>query len=294
MEFSSEFIPLKLDEVPALSDRMKSEHARFVQILAVNTDAGVDLVYSFMMDGGALCNYEVKGVKKTDVVTSITGNFLAAFVFENEIHDLFGVTIEGIAIDFGGKFYQLAQSEPMTIISPAQKAAREKAAKAAEAKRARAAKVAETEYAADHPDAIKQMKPKVSGIDPAQMTDFEERFAGTDPEKLARIKAAFAAKAAKAAEVEQSRESKRETRAAELENLDPEKAAKVRAALERKKKAAEAKRAVGSTNVERDAEIEAKLAQLDPERAAKVRAALDAKARKETAERAANTGKDGE
>lgn len=290
MEFSSEFIPLKLDEVPSLSDRMKSEHARFVQILAVNTDAGVDLVYSFMMDGGALCNYEVKGVKKTDVVPSITGNFLAAFVFENEIHDLFGVTIEGIAIDFGGKFYQLAQSEPMTIISPAQKAAREKAAKAAEAKRARAAKVAETEYAADHPDAMKQMKPKVSGIDPAQMTDFEERFAGTDPEKLARIKAAFAAKAAKAAEVEQSRE----TRAAELENLDPEKAAKVRAALERKKKAAEAKRAVGSTNVERDAEIEAKLAQLDPERAAKVRAALDAKARKETAERAANTGKDGE
>ena len=126
MEFSSEFIPLKLDEVPALSDRMKSEHARFVQILAVNTDAGVDLVYSFMMDGGALCNYEVKGVKKTDVVPSITGNFLAAFVFENEIHDLFGVTIEGIAIDFGGKFYQLAQSEPMTIISPAQKAGRDR------------------------------------------------------------------------------------------------------------------------------------------------------------------------
>ena len=165
MEFSSEFIPLKLADVLALSDRMKSEHARFVQILAVNTDAGVDLVYSFMMDGGTLCNYEVKGVKKTDVVPSITGNFLAAFVFENEIHDLFGVTIEGIAIDFGGKFYQLAQSEPMTIISPAQKAAREKAAKAAEAKRARAAKVAETEYAADHPDAIKQMKQKVSGID---------------------------------------------------------------------------------------------------------------------------------
>ena len=35
MEFSSEFIPLKLADVPALSDRMKSEHARFVQILAV-------------------------------------------------------------------------------------------------------------------------------------------------------------------------------------------------------------------------------------------------------------------
>ena len=147
MEFSSEFIPLKLTEVPSLSDRMKSEHARFVQILAVNTDAGVDLVYSFMMDGGALCNYEVKGVKKTDVVPSITGNFLAAFVFENEIHDLFGVTIEGIAIDFGGKFYQLAQSEPMTIISPAQKAAREKAKKAAAAKAAAEAEAAKKDSA---------------------------------------------------------------------------------------------------------------------------------------------------
>ena len=56
MEFSSEFIPLKLAEVPELSDRMKSEQARFVQILAVNTDAGIDLVYSFMMADGALQN----------------------------------------------------------------------------------------------------------------------------------------------------------------------------------------------------------------------------------------------
>ena len=48
---------------------------------------------------------------------SVTDQFLAAFVFENEAHDLFGVDIEGIAIDFGGNFYALAQKEPMTIIS---------------------------------------------------------------------------------------------------------------------------------------------------------------------------------
>ncbi len=294
MEFSSKFVSLELADVPALSDRMKSEHARFVQILAVNTDAGIDLIYTFMMPDGALTNYKVCGVGKTDVVPSITGNFLAAFVFENEVHDLFGVNVKDIAIDFGGNFYKLAASEPMTIISPAQKAAREKAAKAAEAKRARAAQVAEAAFAAEHPEVIEKMKPKTSGIDPSQMPDFEERFAGTDPEKLARIKAAFAAKAARAAEEERERSNKREIRAAELEGLDPEKAAKVRAALERKKKATEAKRAVGSTNVERDAEIEAKLAQLDPERAAKVRAALDAQARRQTAEREAQTGKDGE
>ena len=293
MAIPAQYQEISVEGLPALSERMQTEGHRFVQVLAVNTEAGIDVQYTFMNDG-VLEVFTIKGVTPEIPIPSITDRFIAAFVFENEIHDLFGVNVRDIAIDFGGNFYVTAQPSPMTIISPAQKAAREKAAKAAEAKRARAAKVAETEYAADHPDAIKQMKPKVSGIDPTQMTDFEERFAGTDPEKLARIKAAFAAKAAKAAEAEQSRKSKRETRAAELENLDPEKAVKVRAALERKKKAAEAKRAVGSTNVERDAEIEAKLAQLDPERAAKVRAALDAKARKETAERAANTGKDGE
>ena len=68
---------------------------------------------------------------------SITDQFLAAFVFENEAHDLFGVDVQGIAIDFGGNFYALAQKEPMTIISPEQKAAREKAKKVAAAKAAK-------------------------------------------------------------------------------------------------------------------------------------------------------------
>ena len=58
-------------------------------------------------------------------VPSITDRFIAAFVFENEIHDLFGVSVRDIAIDFGGNFYVTAQPSPMTIISPAQKAARE-------------------------------------------------------------------------------------------------------------------------------------------------------------------------
>ena len=60
------------------------------------------------------------------VIPSITDLYLEAFVFENEIHDLFGVHISDIAIDFGGNFYQLAVKEPMTIISPEQLAKREK------------------------------------------------------------------------------------------------------------------------------------------------------------------------
>ena len=53
--------------------------------------------------------------------------------------------------------------------------------------------------------------------------------------------------------------------------MDPEKAAKVRAAMEAKaKKEAAAK----------DAELEEKLKAMDPEKAAKVRAAMEAKAKR--------------
>ena len=136
MGLQTEFLPLSVDALPAFAADRKREGWRFVQLLAVRTDAGCDLVYSFMKDG-LLENHVVEGVTKETPVPSITDQFLAAFVFENEAHDLFGIDIRDIAIDFGGKFYQLAQSEPMTIISPAQKAARDKAAKAAAAKAAK-------------------------------------------------------------------------------------------------------------------------------------------------------------
>ena len=124
-------------------------------MLCVNTEEGIDLVYSFMKDG-VLTNHEIKGVKKGTTVPSVTDQFLAAFVFENEAHDLFGVDIEGIAIDFGGNFYALAQKEPMT----AAKAKKEAAAKQAAA---------------------------------------DEKIANLDPEKAAKVKAALEAKAAREA-----------------------------------------------------------------------------------------------
>lgn len=139
MVLRNEFVPLALEDLPALSDDRKAGGWRFVQMLAVNTDDGIDLIYSFMKDG-LLENHEIKGVQKGTLVPSVTDNFFGAFPFENEAHDLFGVNITNIAIDFKGNFYALAQKEPMTIISPAQKAAREKAAKVAAAKAAKAAK----------------------------------------------------------------------------------------------------------------------------------------------------------
>lgn len=128
MALSIKFIPLSVNDIATLAAEKKQQGWRFVQLLAVNTDEGFDLIYAFIK-GNILENHEIKGVSKDTVIPSITDQFLAAFVFENEVHDLFGVQIHDIAIDFKGNFYTLAQQEPMTIISPAQKLAREKAAK---------------------------------------------------------------------------------------------------------------------------------------------------------------------
>ena len=198
MGLATEMLPLEVSEIKQCAAAMKEQGWRYVQMLCVNTDNGIDVLYTYNRDD-VLRTYAVRGVQKDEAIPSVTDLFLAAFVFENEAHDLFGVNIEGIAIDFKGKLYALSQREPMTFISPAQKAAREKAAKLAAAKAAKAKKAAAANagYEATHPEAKK--KPE-GVITPSGADDIDARLAGVDPEKVARVKAALAAKAKKAAE----------------------------------------------------------------------------------------------
>ena len=120
---------------------MKAQGARFIQTHAVNTDDGIDLYYSFMKDD-AIVNYRIAGVTPDVAVPSITDVFLAAFVFENEARELFGVDMRDIAIDFQGAMYAPAEQAPMTFMSPEQKAEKEKMKKLAAAQAAKAAKAA--------------------------------------------------------------------------------------------------------------------------------------------------------
>ena len=119
----------------------KHDGWQFVQMLAARTDEGTDLVYT-LRKGDAVWNRTIVGVKPEDEIPSVTDTFLAAFVFENEAHDLFGVNIKNIAIDFGGKFYDVAVDTPMSVISPELAAEKKKAAKIAAAKAAKAKKAA--------------------------------------------------------------------------------------------------------------------------------------------------------
>lgn len=218
MASTATFTTIALADLHAIAEAKKVDGWRYVQTMCVNTDNGIDIIYSFMKDD-VMENLTIKGVQKTDEVASISDLFFSAFVFENEAHDLFGVNITNIVIDFGGNFYALAQREPMTVISAAKKAEMEKAAKVAAAK------------------AAKEAKAKAASDEDAEL---EAKLANMDPEKAAKVRAAMAAKKAKEAKATSANDEDAELEA-KLAAMDPDKAAKVRAAMAAKKaKAAKA------------------------------------------------------
>ena len=110
------------------------------------------------------------------------------------------------------------------------------------------------------------------------MTTFEQTFEELPLAGVHDLAAARHAEGWRYVQIEAPAGPPEEEIQAKIAGLDPEKAAKVRAAMEAKaKKAAAAAPAPAGPTEE---EIEAKIAGLDPEKAAKVRAAMEAKARK--------------
>jgi hypothetical protein len=46
------------------------------------------------------------------VLPSISDIYWSAFTYENEIHDLFGIRVSGLVLDFKGRFYRLKTKTP--------------------------------------------------------------------------------------------------------------------------------------------------------------------------------------
>ena len=193
MGFSTEFRTLAVQSLHEDAASRKDEGWRYVQMLAVNNDDSIDLVYSYMKDG-LLDNAVIEALPKDAEVPSITDLYLEAFVCENEIHDLFGITFKGLAIDFLGNFYRASTDVPMTIISPEKLAEREKQRKLAEKKaKAEAAKQAK-EAAAEGSSDASDADPQAASAD----AELEAKLAAMSPERAAKVRAAMEAKAAKA------------------------------------------------------------------------------------------------
>ncbi len=98
--------------------RIAATGARLVQILAVSTASGTEMTYSFA-NGFDFTNVRCE-VAKGEALASITPVWRGAFLYENEIRDLFGVNIENISVDYKGNFYTVAKKEPFAVRSSEQ------------------------------------------------------------------------------------------------------------------------------------------------------------------------------
>ena len=222
-----------IDELLSHVQALKGVGARFVQMHAERNvdDGSYRLLYTFInvraaqehiaQDGSyAIENLVVEGIDQYQEIPSISSYYPAVFPFENEAHDLFGLAITDMQIDFKGFFYQVSTAEPMSVITPEVKVAREKAMKvraAAEAKarkaaaeKAAAAAAAAGEAATGAGDAAGEAaaQPDAAAGSDAQhdeaaakaalkAAEMEAKLADMDPEKAAKVRAALAAKAAR-------------------------------------------------------------------------------------------------
>ena len=198
-----------IEELLSHVQALKGVGARFVQMHAERNvdDGSYRLVYTFInvraarehiaQDGSyAIENLVVEGINQYQEIPSISSYYPAVFPFENEAHDLFGLAITDMQVDFKGFFYQVSTGEPMSVITPEVKAAREKAMKvraAAEAK-ARKAAAEKAAAAAAGSDAQHDEAAAKAALRAAEM---EAKLAAMDPEKAAKVRAALAAKAAR-------------------------------------------------------------------------------------------------
>lgn len=217
-----------IDELLAHVQALKGAGARFVQMHAERCvdDGSYRLIYTFInvhaaqeqiaRDGSyAIENLVVEGIDQYQEIPSISSYYPAVFPFENEAHDLFGLAITDMQVDFNGFFYQVSTAEPMSVITPEVKAAREKAMKvraAAEAKARKAAAekadAATATTAGEGAAGAAAAQPAAAAGSDAQHDDaaakaalkaaeMEAKLAAMDPEKAAKVRAALAAKAAR-------------------------------------------------------------------------------------------------
>ena len=217
-----------IEELLSHVQALKGVGARFVQMHAERNvdDGSYRLVYTFInvraaqehiaQDGSyAIENLVVEGIDQYQEIPSISSYYPAVFPFENEAHDLFGLAITDMQIDFKGFFYQVSTAEPMSVITPEVKAAREKAmkvraaaeAKARKAAAEKAATAAAGEGTGDAAGTAVAQPAAAAGSDAQhdevaakaalKAAEMEAKLAAMDPEKAAKVRAALAAKAAR-------------------------------------------------------------------------------------------------
>lgn len=90
-----------LDDLHARIQALVDRKLRFITATCLDCNETFQMLYHFA-DGPGIRTLRLT-VPRDAEVPSITGIVFAAFLVENEVKELFGLNITGIAIDYGGR-----------------------------------------------------------------------------------------------------------------------------------------------------------------------------------------------
>lgn len=107
-------IGVALEDLTREVEGLQAGGYRLVQIGCTDIGGAYEVNYSFDKD------YQYRNLRLTvgpeTEVPSISGIYWGgAFVYENEMHDLFGIPVTGINIDFKGTFIKTAEKYPFSV-----------------------------------------------------------------------------------------------------------------------------------------------------------------------------------
>ncbi|HET6419208.1 MAG TPA: NADH-quinone oxidoreductase subunit C [Geobacteraceae bacterium] len=108
-----EITPIERDELVGATAELFAEGYRFVHVCCTTLESSYELTYSFDKD------YRLKNLRITvtpgEEVPSISVIYPNAFLYENEIHDLFGLEIRNIAVNYHGTLYRTKVKTPFSV-----------------------------------------------------------------------------------------------------------------------------------------------------------------------------------
>jgi len=93
-------------------EELRNDGYRLVQIGCGKFGDIFEINYSFDMEG-RFQNLRICIAAETEV-PSISGIYWGAFIYENEMHDLFGIRVKGMNIDFHGNLIRTSVSYPFS------------------------------------------------------------------------------------------------------------------------------------------------------------------------------------
>ncbi len=89
----------------------RSSGYRLVQIGCTSLENTTEINYSFDKEQ-EFVNLKVTLEGSDNALESVSGIYWNAFIYENEMHDLFGIEVKGIAVDYKGNFLKTAVKAP--------------------------------------------------------------------------------------------------------------------------------------------------------------------------------------